>query len=261
MRGQNREGVLMAEQPVASSSTQKRPLATHFRLVFIGLVVLLMGATVYVLGTSWNAGQEAAQITQGSASRQLALPVEPVSLDTGSLGYLAEMGTYPRQRPENGSGRTLTVYHERRAYNGAPPWIPHPVMDDGDFGGKSCLNCHANGTYAPELQAFAPIVPHPHLTACTQCHVHVRAEEGDELFAPSNWQRPAPLPTIPAALPGAPPPVPHTVQMRENCAACHAGVAVPTELVTDHIERDSCQQCHVANQTNDVWLRTPQEVP
>lgn len=245
----------MAEKPV-SSPPKKR--STGFRLVFIGLLVLLMASAVYVLGTSWAEGQELAQVSRQPVEQQASFPAEPVRLDVGSLGYLAEMGRYPDQRPEGVEGRTLDDYYSRRAYDGAPPWIPHPVTEEGSIGGKSCLNCHANGSYAPEMGRFAPIVPHTNLTACTQCHVAV-VDEG--LFQASEWQRPAPRQLIAAALEGAPPPMPHPVQMRENCAACHAGAAAPPEIGTDHMERESCQQCHVAGQTEEVWVRPSQEVP
>ncbi|HRJ43058.1 MAG: hypothetical protein KJZ86_10370 [Caldilineaceae bacterium] len=247
----------MAEQPVVSAQ-KRRSVATPFRLIFIGLVVLLMASAVYVLGTSWAEGQEVAQLSSPSAGTQAVFPAEPVRLDVGSLGYLAEMDTYPRQRPAGAATRSLEDYYNRRAYNGAPPWIPHEVTGDDGIGGKSCLNCHASGSYAPEMGLFAPIVPHPNLVACTQCHVAVQE---DGLFQVSNWQRPAPLAVIDAALVGAPPPMPHPLQLRENCAACHAGAAAPPEIATDHIERASCQQCHVASQTDDVWVRAPQEVP
>lgn len=249
----------MAEQPVASSTTRRHSVTTRFRLIFIGLVVLLMASVVYVLGTSWNEGQALAQISQQTSAEQADIPTEPLRLDAGSLDYLAEMGNYSHQRPEGVEGRSLDVYYSRRAYNGAPPIIPHPVQDEASFGGKSCLSCHATGSYAPAMAIFAPIVPHPNLVACTQCHVPV-LDEG-ELFQASDWQRSAPVSMIEAALVGAPPPMPHPLQMRENCAACHTGAAAPAEIVVDHIERESCQQCHVASQTDDAWVRTSQEIP
>ena len=49
-----------------------------------------------------------------------------------------------------------------RAYQGAPPLIPH----DAEVRKGLCLTCHETGV------ADAPIVPHPTRNhACLQCHV------------------------------------------------------------------------------------------
>jgi hypothetical protein len=45
--------------------------------------------------------------------------------------------------------------------------------------------------------------------------------------------------------PGAPPVMPHSVWMRENCLACHAGPAARPEIVCTHPERLHCLQCHM----------------
>jgi cytochrome c-type protein NapB len=44
----------------------------------------------------------------------------------------------------------------------------------------------------------------------------------------------------------APPVIPHGVFMREDCAACHDGVAARPEIRCTHPERLNCVQCHVA---------------
>jgi nitrate reductase cytochrome c-type subunit len=44
---------------------------------------------------------------------------------------------------------------------------------------------------------------------------------------------------------GAPPTIPHPLQLRENCLACHAGPASRPEIRTSHPERARCRQCHV----------------
>jgi cytochrome c-type protein NapB len=45
-------------------------------------------------------------------------------------------------------------------------------------------------------------------------------------------------------LPGGPPPIPHGLQMRENCLACHAGPAAVAEIRTPHPTLVNCRQCH-----------------
>lgn len=135
------------------------------------------------------------------------------------------------------------VRAERRAYDGAPPTIPHQSL------GMSCEACHdAEGRYVPEV-GFAPTSPHrgtarADATArCRQCHVHV-ADDG--LFVASEFVgieqnlRPGTR-----ATPGAPPTIPHRTLMRENCVACHAGPGAREEIRTSHPERGRCRQCHV----------------
>ena len=39
--------------------------------------------------------------------------------------------------------------------------------------------------------------------------------------------------------------IPHPLQLRENCLACHGGPAARAELRTTHPERVRCRQCHV----------------
>jgi nitrate reductase cytochrome c-type subunit len=87
------------------------------------------------------------------------------------------------------AGRTLAVYDARRAYLGAPPVVPHPVSD-ALAEGKACLPCHADGGWAPSFGAYAPVVPHPELQSCWQCHV-ARTVTGDFRPAASSTAAPA----------------------------------------------------------------------
>ena len=132
--------------------------------------------------------------------------------------------------------RTLAVFHSRRAFSGAPPVIPHALL------GGSCLGCHKDGGYTPEFKAYTPVTLHPQYTNCQQCHVE-QTKSG--LFVATNFQRVANTEIDNQALPGAPPPIPHTLAMRENCNACHAGPAAVKEIRTPHPERQNCRQCHV----------------
>ena len=58
-----------------------------------------------------------------------------------------------------------------RAYEGAPPVIPHAIAD---LNIQSCRACHAQGLLAGDK--LAKMVSHTYLTNCTQCH--------------ASWQRP-----------------------------------------------------------------------
>ena len=126
----------------------------------------------------------------------------------------------------------------RRAYYGAPPIIPHEIPVE-DVGPKVCLSCHLRGGYVAKWDAFAPLTPHPDWQSCWQCHVPrsgAKPFRGND-FAPLT---PPELPT--SALPGAPPPIPHEVQRRTNCTACHNSHASPDPLKSDHTERQHCRQ-------------------
>ena len=137
---------------------------------------------------------------------------------------------------EKSDKRTLALFHSRRAFPGAPPVIPHPIE------AGSCLGCHKDGGYAPGLKAYTPVTPHPQYTNCQQCHV---SESKTPLFVNTTFAKPSPPEIDNHSLPGAPPPIPHTLQLRENCNACHAGPAAVAEIRTPHPERTNCRQCHV----------------
>jgi cytochrome c-type protein NapB len=61
-------------------------------------------------------------------------------------------------------------------------------------------------------------------------------------------------------MPGSPPPIPHALQMRENCRACHAGPGAVAELRTTHPERVTCRQCHALGAPPvEAFVRAPAE--
>ncbi|HSH05256.1 MAG TPA: nitrate reductase cytochrome c-type subunit [Anaerolineae bacterium] len=217
------------------------------RLGMIIITIILMGALVYLVGTSLQKEQQTADIANLT---RYDTPSQPITNDP-FLNYGQQINQLT-SAPISGTARTLDAYYSRRAYAGAPPIIPHPITDAYSFGGNTCLQCHQNGDYTPEFQAYAPIVPHPELINCRQCHVPVTT---DELFTLIDWQ-PLPHPEInQSALPGSPPPIPHGRQMRDNCIACHASPATADEIRLTHPERSSCLQCHVYIETNQEWIR------
>lgn len=138
-----------------------------------------------------------------------------------------------------------------RAYAGAPPVVPHPIPQGG---GLACTACHSDGLF---LGAKAvPLISHKHLTNCTQCHAAgegnlpkeialLPQSVGDSEFVglrgPSKGER---------AWPGAPPTVPHSTFMRENCASCH-GDGARLGLHSSHPWRASCTQCHAPSAVLD----------
>ena len=60
---------------------------------------------------------------------------------------------------------------------------------------------------------------------------------------------------IEKVLPGSPPLIPHDIQGRQKCAACHVGPSSPRELRTSHPERLNCMQCHIYERTKDPFER------
>jgi cytochrome c-type protein NapB len=169
-----------------------------------------------------------------------------------------EWGTQPRavlasyeSTPRPGAKvRTLKEFYSRRAYPGAPPVIAHEVQFDGVIN-DDCLSCHKDGGFVPEYNAYTPVTPHPEMQNCRQCHVAQTVEEG---FVKTEWV----MPTLPKrgrqAIPGGPLQIPHPLQFRENCLACHAGPQAVVEIRTSHPERQNCQQCHVV--ASDLPLYT-----
>ena len=143
------------------------------------------------------------------------------------------------------------VRAERRLFDGAPPVVPHE-----DFG-VTCGACHDARGMPVRGVGFAPPSPHDATAKagatqrCRQCHVFVLVHD---VFVGSSFEglrqdfrrggRMAP---------NSPPTIPHLVQMRENCTACHSGRGARAEIVTSHPERQRCRQCHVPVTTRSVF--------
>jgi cytochrome c-type protein NapB len=157
------------------------------------------------------------------------------------------------------------TYRALRAYPGAPPRIPHGLTP-GEFQAGGCNTCHERGGFSQRFGAYVPITPHPDMGACLQCHVgnselmavdlpstdpsarcrQCHSPEGGRWpTTVSDWSA-AEWPPLPRRLPGgAPPPIPHSLDMRGNCVACHAPPSAVQEISTSHAERSNCRQCHV----------------
>ncbi len=138
--------------------------------------------------------------------------------------------------------RNLADFYALRQYPGSPPRIPHEV--DLTFSGNEtdCLSCHAKGGYSQEFSKFSPVTPHPENIACVQCHAQVATQE---LFVNSTWKSIEPPRLGRPFLSSSPPPIPHSLQLRENCIACHTGPGAVVEIRVEHSARGNCRQCHV----------------
>lgn len=136
----------------------------------------------------------------------------------------------------------ITQRMERRAYDGAPPTVPHPVAQRD---APSCLVCHRDGLDV--AGRVAPAIPHAELGNCLQCHVVSSAPmPGDalpgDLSRNNSFAGLAPPGRGERAWPVAPPTIPHATLMRARCESCHGVYAAG--LRSTHPWRQSCTQCH-----------------
>lgn len=158
----------------------------------------------------------------------------------------------------------------RRAYDGAPPTIPHHVKQSA---AAECMACHGEGLRLGKLQAS--IIPHDNFTNCTQCHVPDMEGLGD---FPGSQQPPGSknaLPPDPRAKGNtftgtfpprkgerawdiAPPVIPHGTFMRQSCLSCH-GPTGSDPMRSTHPERQNCTQCHAPSAALD--LRPGHDLP
>lgn len=232
------------------------------RLLAIGGAVMAMGALIVAL-QRWS-GRVAAD---GQAS-SVALNVQPDGLIPAEADVFhlrpTDVAVEPLARRRSAAHpRTLATTRLLRAYPGAPPRVPHGLTSE-EFRTSECNTCHERGGYSQRFGTYAPVTPHPEMRACLQCHAtdnrvigvslpgtdpdatcrqcHAPGARPEAVAAP-NWQA-APWPRL-GGTSGDPPPIPHDLQLRGNCLACHMGPGAIAEIRTTHAERANCRQCHV----------------
>lgn len=150
-------------------------------------------------------------------------------------------GTFdPVVRTEEMKLAALADRAHNRAYDGAPPTIPHAVEGTSE---AACLSCHEQGVKVADR--IATKVCHPAYGNCLQCHVEsartqlsFRGPAPDNTF--SGRERAGPGAR---AWPGAPPTIPHPTWMRQDCSSCH-GVIARAGIRTTHPWLTNCVQCH-----------------
>lgn len=215
------------------------------RFIRIGIAAALMVALVFIAGGLLH-----------EVSTSGAIVANGGQLDT-LIGQEGQFSTFaaPPVLEWGEEARTLQQKRSLRAFDGAPPHVPHPVVEDMKRI-ESCLSCHRYGGYTPRFSAYAPPTPHPELTSCQQCHV---TQDEVTVFRPTlfvgremKWRDES----VP---PGSPPPMSHDLHMREHCVVCHSGPAAPAELRTDHPERPGCLQCHALPSAASPWVRRTED--
>lgn len=142
----------------------------------------------------------------------------------------------------------LAARRARRAYEGAPPVVPHAVVQEA---APDCLGCHGEG--AVFQGRVAPKISHERYASCVQCHVVSKdplvgrpaVSIAENVFVGASGPARAPR-----AQPSAPPMIPHGTAMRTDCASCHGPLGV-SPLRSPHLDRRSCQQCHAPSAVLD----------
>ncbi|MCB1159715.1 MAG: nitrate reductase cytochrome c-type subunit [Leptospiraceae bacterium] len=128
--------------------------------------------------------------------------------------------------------------YTNRAYEGAPPTIPHSVEE---WGRENCLSCHEEGKAAREGK-LAKVTPHAFQLSCRQCHVPSVSNSQFQKTDFVGYRLTGVLNKVQAL---SPPYIPHRLQDRKNCIACHLSESSPEILKPAHGLRVNCLQCHV----------------
>lgn len=166
----------------------------------------------------------------------------------GAFVKLAPPSASEKVPPQTFSDKlaALAARARRRAYDGAPPVVPHSISQ---YDPPACLTCHQNGAKIGDV--VAPKISHAPYTSCVQCHAAAKdPRPGGEPapIASNTFSGLAAATAGKRAYPKAPPQIPHPTWMRDQCASCHG----PTGLLglrTTHPWRQQCTQCHASSIT------------
>jgi len=239
--------------------------ASGFDRIDIVRAVAVMAALVVFVGMALEEGRGPVRFPEPvptPGGEPIASEADVFRLDS------RDMAVAPDYPGDTGAHvRSMEMHRRLRAYPGAPPRIPHGLTDD-EFRQGTCSVCHQSGGWVARFGTYAPVTPHAELGACLQCHAvrdelvgrplpdseralvctqcHVDPDRPPASFVDTDWVAATWPETGRRDLRDGPYPIPHRLQMRGNCLACHAGPGAVEALRTDHPERVSCRQCHVA---------------
>jgi nitrate/TMAO reductase-like tetraheme cytochrome c subunit len=133
--------------------------------------------------------------------------------------------------------------------SGVPNPIPHPIGPTTD-----CKICHGPEGVRPAPENHASFTP----DMCTGCH-QPKLEEAPPTPTPAGGTPPEATPTPAAA--GGPPQIPHPIEGRADCNACHGqGGIKPAPASHASFTSDMCLNCHEPSQSSTPEA-TPQETP
>ena len=248
------------------SSQDRHPTALALRLFLIASAAMAVYAVAVVAKRVPAARQvEPAPV----AVALLAAPGEPIRAEAQVFRTTPGMVAIDpgARRERSAHPRNLKTHRFLRAYPGAPPRIAHAVTPE-EFRTDACRTCHERGGFSKRFDAYVPVTPHPERGNCLQCHVGEDSLMGVAIpiaqpnarcplchgssggppranasltWATSVWPQ---LP--PETADHAPPPIPHALQFRENCIACHSGPSAVAEIRMTHPLWASCRQCHLS---------------
>lgn len=261
------------------SPAGRRGSARVMRVFLLAAAIVAVVASVVAARRIGAPGASSTSEEPPAAVAFIPAPDEPISAEAEVFRTTdAVLAIAPDSGPRRAAHpRTLSTYRALRAYPGAPPRIPHGLTPK-EFQTGDCNACHQRGGYSQRFGAYVPITPHPDLGACLQCHVGDAALMAiplpstdpsarcrqchapgttPKLAEPAGWTPPSWPATI-ATSPGEPPPpIPHTLQLRGNCLACHAAPSGVQEIRTTHADRGNCRQCHLALDADaGPWTRS-----
>lgn len=256
----------MSENPEQNSWLESRSLHIFFAIIMgAALFGFFAGTRSHTYSQYALSGYTSAERAEPGAPEAPAyreLMTEPFGSRTSSLADL-DRARQPKQdlfaeieRSPEALQAALEDRAKNRAYEGAPPTIPHAIRQTGAV---ECMACHAQGMTVDGK--LATPMSHDFYTNCTQCHVEqagapplveLRPEAIllDNSFAGlRRYSEPSP------AYDGAPPPIPHPTRMRTECASCHGQLA-REGLKTTHPWRSQCVQCHAPSADFDLRPQT-----
>jgi nitrate reductase (cytochrome), electron transfer subunit len=250
------------------------------------LVMLLLGAVALAVAAGARAVRRAplpeSPVALATVPRVVA-PDEPIGAEAQVFRTApASVAIEPAAaRERSAHPRRLTVIRYNRAFEGAPPRIPHGVSAE-EFRTDQCRTCHQRGGYSRRFAAYVPLTPHADRGMCVQCHVGVDAvigasnpaadpntrcsichpASGGSPLADARVTWPTTVwPTLPTTVAGRDPPmIPHDLTFRQNCLTCHAGPAAAAEIRTTHPERLDCRACHLAADPDAAEIARPHAV-
>lgn len=236
-----------------------RPVRSRW---FVSLLAVTSGVALFgfLTGIRERPGADRPHAAEPVPTRGVPAAVAYSELPTAGIGpnanrhpSLADLtfdrpGVFdPVVRTEEMKLTALADRARNRAYDGAPPTVPHPVEARS---AAACLACHGESLKVGDRVASK--ISHAHFSNCTQCHVE-QSPAGPPLgpevpetqfvgvFRAGPGER---------ASPGAPPTIPHHTWLRENCASCHGLVTRPGTR-TSHPWLTNCTQCHAPSAALD----------
>ncbi len=258
------------------SSDGRRSLALLTRVFLLASAITAIGALIVATRRVADSRSVA------PANRPVAMlspSAEPIAAEAQVFrtraGVLAIAPTPGPRRSAH--PRTLATYRSLRAYPGAPPRVPHGLTPN-EFRTGGCNTCHERGGFSQRFGAYVPVTPHPEMGACLQCHVgdgmlmaidlpntdpSARCRQCHAMGAARwtdstlDWKTMAWPQVTRATRDVDPPPIPHALDFRGNCLACHAAPSAVEEIRTAHPERANCRQCHVAGDDSARTFQRP----